>query len=63
MRHYVDEKRQLLDYKTTYVTPDGDEYTGLNPPEGSTKGTLYPRTETLGGCTAHNALITIVYPH
>ncbi|KAJ5091737.1 glucose-methanol-choline (gmc) oxidoreductase [Penicillium alfredii] len=26
------------------------------------KGTLYPRTSTVGGCTAHNALIT-VYPH
>jgi choline dehydrogenase len=26
------------------------------------KGTLYPRTGTLGGCTAHNALIA-VYPH
>jgi choline dehydrogenase len=63
VHHYADEKRQALDYKTTYVTPDGDEYTGLSPPEGSTmKGTLYPRTGTLGGCTAHNALIT-VYPH
>ncbi|KAK6825726.1 hypothetical protein PG989_012542 [Apiospora arundinis] len=26
------------------------------------KGSLYPRTGTLGGCTAHNALIA-VYPH
>lgn len=26
------------------------------------KGTLYPRTGTLGGCTVHNALVT-VYPH
>jgi len=26
------------------------------------KGVLYPRAGTLGGCTAHNALIT-VYPH
>lgn len=63
VRHYADEARQALDYKTTYETPDGSEYTGLNPPEGSTmKGTLYPRTGTLGGCTAHNALIA-VYPH
>lgn len=63
VRHYEDENRQALDYKTTYVTPDGEEYTGLNPPKGSTmKGTLYPRTGTLGGCTAHNALITI-YSH
>src|SRR5207244_11955593 len=26
------------------------------------KGILYPRAGTLGGCTAHNAMITIV-PH
>lgn len=62
VRHYADEERQARDFKTTYETPDGDEYIGLNPPEGSTmKGTLYPRAQTLGGCTAHNALIAI-YP-
>ncbi|KAF2128264.1 GMC oxidoreductase [Dothidotthia symphoricarpi CBS 119687] len=63
VRHYADEERQALDFKTTYETPSGDEYTGLSPPAGSTmKGTLYPRTGTLGGCTAHNALIA-VHPH
>ncbi|KAF2825666.1 choline dehydrogenase [Ophiobolus disseminans] len=63
VRHYADEERQARDFKTTYQTPDGSEYTGLSPPAGSTlKGTLYPRTGTLGGCTAHNALIA-VYPH
>lgn len=63
VRHYEDDARQRLDYKTTYETPNGTDYTGLDPPEGSTiKGTLYPRTGTLGGCTAHNALVT-VYPH
>lgn len=63
VHHYADEKRQARDYKTTYETPDGGEYTGLNPPPGSKmKGTLYPRTQTLGGCTAHNALVAI-YPH
>ncbi|KAF4441841.1 choline dehydrogenase [Fusarium austroafricanum] len=62
VKHYADEKRQARDYKTTYDTPNG-EYTGLNPPKGSEmKGTLYPRTQALGGCTAHNALIA-VYPH
>ncbi|KAH8722399.1 glucose-methanol-choline oxidoreductase-like protein [Phaeosphaeriaceae sp. PMI808] len=63
VRHYTDETRQARDFKTTYQTPTGGEYTGLSPPAGSTmKGTLYPRTGTLGGCTAHNALIA-VYPH
>ncbi|KIL84656.1 choline dehydrogenase [Fusarium avenaceum] len=62
VRHYADDKRQAQDYKTTYDTPDGGEYTGLDPPKGSKmKGTLYPRTATLGGCTAHNALISL-YP-
>ncbi|KAH9906369.1 hypothetical protein F4778DRAFT_644640 [Xylariomycetidae sp. FL2044] len=63
VRHYADDEQQARDWKTTYDTPDGTIYTGLSPPEGSTmKGTLYPRTGTLGGCTAHNALIA-VYPH
>ncbi|KAK7432954.1 hypothetical protein QQZ08_000425 [Neonectria magnoliae] len=63
VRHYADDERQARDYKTTYETPDGGQYTGLNPPKGSKiKGTLYPRTATLGGCTAHNALIA-VYPY
>ncbi|GME28333.1 putative choline dehydrogenase protein [Neofusicoccum parvum] len=62
VRHYSDDTRQRRDYKLTYDTPNG-QYTGLNPPPGSTiKGVLYPRTATLGGCTAHNALVT-VYPH
>jgi len=63
VRHYQDDQQERRDYKLTYTTPDGREYTGLNPPPGSEiKGVLYPRSATLGGCTAHNALIT-VYPH
>lgn len=63
VRHYADDTRQARDFKTSYDTPDGKVYTGLSPPAGSKiKGTLYPRTGTLGGCTAHNALIA-VYPH
>ncbi|XXG96199.1 hypothetical protein Hte_002480 [Hypoxylon texense] len=63
VRHYADDEQQARDWKTSYDTPDGSIYTGLDPPSGSTiKGTLYPRTGTLGGCTAHNALIA-VYPH
>ncbi|CAI6099052.1 unnamed protein product [Clonostachys chloroleuca] len=63
VRHYADDERQARDYKTSYETVDGGLYTGLDPPEGSKMlGTLYPRTGTLGGCTAHNALIAI-YPY
>lgn len=62
VRHYKDDEQQKRDYKLTYNIPGGGEYTGLSPPAGSTiKGTLYPRSATLGGCTAHNALIA-VYP-
>lgn len=46
VRHYADAEQQRLDTKFT--------------PERN--GVLYPRSGTLGGCTAINALITI-YPH
>ena len=63
VNHYSDIARQERDTKTVYATPGGGEYVGLYPPPGSTyKGILYPRSGTLGGCAAHNALISI-YPH
>ena len=46
VRHYTNETRQNNDSKRDQ--------------EG--KGIWYPRAGTLGGCTAHNAMIT-VYPH
>jgi choline dehydrogenase len=46
VRHYEDLKQQERDEK--YVAAQG--------------GVFYPRAATLGGCTAHNAMIT-VYPH
>lgn len=46
VRHYGDDARQKRDDK---FVPEQD-------------GVLYPRAGTLGGCTAHNAMIT-VYPH
>ncbi|KAJ2894838.1 Glucose-methanol-choline oxidoreductase [Zalerion maritima] len=65
VRHYEDDERQGRDFKTSYLTEGGGLYTGLSDgaPDGAEMlGTLYPRTGTLGGCTAHNALIA-VYPH
>ncbi|KAK2689258.1 hypothetical protein QWA68_011503 [Fusarium oxysporum] len=63
VKHYADEKDAQKDSKMTWETPTGTLYIGLNPPSGSKpKGILYPRAGTLGGCTAHNAMITI-YPH
>ena len=46
VRHYASDQQQKLDSK--FSGPNG--------------GILYPRAGTLGGCTAHNAMITI-YPH
>jgi len=46
VRHYADEERQRRDGKYSRER----------------LGVLYPRAGTLGGCTAHNAMI-LVYPH
>lgn len=46
VRHYADRGQQAKDEK---FLPDRD-------------GVLYPRAGTLGGCTAHNAMITVC-PH
>ena len=51
VRHYMDDQRQNRDWKS------GREVDGVK-----TDGVLYRRAGTLGGCTAHNAMIT-VYPH
>ncbi|KAJ5711141.1 CAZyme family AA3 [Penicillium malachiteum] len=63
VNHYSNLTRQEEDSKMTYRTPSGDLHVGSNPPNGSEPlGILYPRAGTLGGCSAHNAMITI-YPY
>ncbi|ETS83105.1 hypothetical protein PFICI_04981 [Pestalotiopsis fici W106-1] len=63
VHHYSDPERQARDSKMNYRLPSGELYTGLSPPAGAVPlGILYPRAGTLGGCSSHNALIT-VYPH
>ena len=51
VRHYQNEEQQRKDpsYRETY---NGQRVDGV----------LYPRAGTLGGCTAHNAMI-LIYPH
>jgi choline dehydrogenase-like flavoprotein len=51
VRHYESDGRQRQDPKYVEVW-DGRKVDGV----------LYPRAATLGGCTAHNALI-FIYPH
>ncbi|KAJ5743632.1 Glucose-methanol-choline oxidoreductase [Penicillium manginii] len=63
VNHYSNLTRQEEDSKMTYRTPSGELHVGPNPPSGSDPlGILYPRAGTLGGCSAHNAMITI-YPY
>ena len=52
VRHYDDDAQQARDPKRVKKEVDGREVDTV----------LYPRAATLGGCTAHNALI-FVYPH
>src|SRR5256714_1090149 len=51
VRHYADDGMQQKDPKYRR------DYRGV-----PVDGILYPRAGTLGGCTAHNAMI-LVYPH
>ncbi|CCD34523.1 similar to glucose-methanol-choline oxidoreductase:GMC oxidoreductase [Botrytis cinerea T4] len=63
VHHYSDLERQKKDTKMTYQTTDGDYYVGLDPPaDAEPLGVWYPRAGTLGGCSNHNAMISI-YPH
>lgn len=50
VEHYSDPDRQKLDSKIVTADP-------ANPGK-SVNGVWYPRAGTLGGCTAHNAMIT-----
>lgn len=52
VRHYDDDAKQARDPKRVRRQVDGEAVDTV----------LYPRAATLGGCTAHNALI-LVYPH
>lgn len=51
VRHYADDERQCRDSKY-FREHRGEEVDGV----------LYPRSGSLGGCTAHHAMI-MVYPH
>ncbi|KAH6656625.1 hypothetical protein BKA67DRAFT_654950 [Truncatella angustata] len=56
VKHSDDPERELKYEHMVWRQPDGQFYTGLNPPAGSTQlGIWYPRTGTLGGCAMHNA--------
>jgi choline dehydrogenase len=50
VRHYEDDAKQRLDQKLVVT----DTVSGA-----TVNGVWYPRAGTLGGCTAHNAMITV----
>jgi choline dehydrogenase len=59
--HHDNTTLQLEDSKMTWENSTGGFYVGDSPPAGSSPlGILYPRAGTLGGCAAHNAMITIL---
>ncbi len=72
--HYSETQQQIKDpkYKEDWTQeqqgPSNPIIGGATRPDIATgntqlaKGILYPRAGTLGGCTSHNAMIT-VYPH
>ncbi|KAK1521417.1 GMC oxidoreductase [Colletotrichum paranaense] len=61
VNHYSDPEQAKRDSKMSYRKPDGEIYVGLDPPQGSEQlGILYPRVGALGGCSQHNALVTIL---
>jgi choline dehydrogenase len=62
VNHYTDLNQQAQDSKMTYLKTDGTHYVGLSPPAGAKPlGINYPRASTLGGCSRHNAMISM-YP-
>lgn len=62
INHYSDLERQKKDTKMTYKTESGDLYVGTDPPANADPlGVLYPRAGTLGGCSAHNAMMLVLF--
>ena len=60
VKPYDSDAENRRSEKMTYTLLDGSRYTGANPPAGAkTLGLLYPRAGTFGGCTTHNALISV----
>lgn len=58
--HHPTLEEQAKDTKMVYELSNGTQYVGLDPPENAEPlGILYPRSGTLGGCSRHNALVTI----
>lgn len=59
-KHSEDPERELKYEHMVWRQPDGEFYTGLEPPAGSTQlGIWYPRAGTLGGCAMRKSLAAL----
>ena len=54
--------RCAWDFFVRHYADDAQQQDATSSQADANDGVLYPRAGTLGGCTAHNAMIT-VYPH
>jgi choline dehydrogenase len=62
VQHYSNTTQAARDKKFAWEKSPGEYHVGPNPPQSAKpKGLFYPRATTLGGCTAHNAMVH-VYP-
>ncbi|KAK4450241.1 GMC oxidoreductase [Podospora aff. communis PSN243] len=56
VRYHADDEVTNSNRYLTWETVEGDHYVGQSPPPNATLlGIYYPRSGTLGGCSAHNA--------
>jgi choline dehydrogenase len=61
VKYHADDEITASNRYLTWETVEGDHYVGQSPPEGAKLlGIYYPRSGTLGGCSAHNAGAALV---
>ena len=61
VKHSDDPARDKSYSRYAYRTVNNTFYVGTNPPAGATPlGFYYPRSGTLGGCTSHNAFLSVL---
>jgi len=59
VKHSDDAEREAKYEHTTWLTAEGEYFTGREGPAGSKRlGIWYPRAAVLGGCAMHNAGVT-----
>lgn len=62
VNHYDTDPQQSIDPKVQKAAPNPNVYGSPVANSDDEKGVFYPRAQGLGGCTVHNAMITIAGP-